>query len=50
MLFKNNNPYKSMMWMCNLYSFLLLTAFSYYQVETYKIHTTKKWNKNFWVF
>jgi len=29
-----------MKWMCNLYSFLLFTALSYYQVETYKLHTT----------
>lgn len=26
--------------MCNLYSFLLFTSLSYYQVETYKLHTT----------
>ena len=40
MLFKNNNPYKLIMWIRNLYSFLLFTTISYYQVETYKLHTT----------
>jgi cell division protease FtsH len=42
MLFKNNNPYKHMKRMCNLYSFLLFTAVSYYQVESYKLHTTTR--------
>lgn len=28
------------MWIRNLYSFLLFTTISYYQVETYKLHTT----------
>lgn len=42
MLFKNNNSYKLIMWIRNLYSFLLFTTISYYQVETYKLHTTTR--------
>jgi cell division protease FtsH len=42
MLFKNNNAYKIIMWVRNLYSFLLFTTISYYQVETYKLHTTTR--------
>jgi cell division protease FtsH len=30
------------MWIRNLYSFLLFTTISYYQVETYKLHTTTR--------
>ena len=41
MLFKNNKRYKHMRWMCNLNSFLLFTILTYYQVETYTLHTTR---------
>ena len=42
MLFKNNKPYKHMKRLCNLYSFLLFTAVSYYQVESYKLLTPSR--------